>query len=185
MKLKFPIAIVSVLLAVGLVAIASSDQANRNSTPLRLLISEVQPGMSASQQYCMLVFDDHTFHAEKAHRIRGKDEERKVYEGRLSDADWNALTEILEAQNFRELRIPPSRPTLVVEDSHPYTISVARQNGFQNMEFLTKESLKPYESELKPLLRWWKSARDVRTLASNAVLDSRCSLTDTNGIFTN
>ena len=185
MKLKFQIAIVSLVSAVGLVAIGASDQAPKNSAPLRLLISEVQPGMAASQQFCMLVFDDHTFHSEKAHRTRGEDQERKVYEGRLSDTDWDALNEILETKQFRELRIPPSRPTLVVQDSHPYTISVARQNGFQNMEFLTKESLKPYESELKPLLRWWKSARDVRTVESNAAYDSRCFLTDANGIFSN
>jgi len=76
-------------------------------------------------------------------------------------------------------------PGLVVENSHPYTISVARQKGFQNMEFLTKESLKPYDSELKPLLRWWKSARDMHVPETNTDVDSRCSLTDAEAIFNN
>jgi hypothetical protein len=53
------------------------------------------------------------------------------------------------------------------------------------MEFLTKESLKRYESELKPLLRWWKSARDMRKFESGAEVDRRCLLTDENGIFSN
>lgn len=172
------------LLGGGLLASASSDQAAKSDT-LRFLMSEVQPSMAASEQTCMLVFDDHRFHLEKAHRARGKDRERRVYEGQLSDAEWNALGEILDAKDFRELHVPRSMPGLVVQDSHPYTISVARQKGFQNMEFLTKESLKPYESELKPLLRWWKSARDVHTPPSNTDVDSRCALTDADAIFNN
>jgi hypothetical protein len=176
--------ILSLLLGIGLLANAASDQAAKNDA-LRLLISEVQPSMASSEQICMLVFDDHRFHVEKAHRARGKDRDRKVYEGRLSDGNWNALNDILDAKQFRELRVPPSIPALVVQNSHPYTISVARQKGFQNMEFLTKESLKPYESELKPLLRWWKSARDVHTLESGADVDSRCTLTDADAIFNN
>jgi len=173
------------LLGIALMAGAGSDQA-ANGRTLRLLLSEVQPGMSSSEHYCMLVFDDHHFHAEKAVRTRvGTDKERKVYEGQLSDADWNTVTTIIEAKTFRELRVPSSTPSLVVRDSHPYTISVARANGFQNMEFLTKESLKPYESEVKPLLQWWKSSRKLTTSQSNADADSRCSLGDSNAIFSN
>lgn len=156
-----------------------------NSAALRLVLSEVQPGAMATEHYCMLVFNDHHFHAEKASRRMGKDRDRKVYEGQLSDSDWNALTAILDAKQFRELRIPPSAPTLIVHDPHPYTISVARENGFQNMEFLNKESLKPYESELKPLLRWWNSSRSAHLPPSDVPPDSRCSLTDANGVFIN
>jgi hypothetical protein len=53
------------------------------------------------------------------------------------------------------------------------------------MEFLNKESLKPYESELKPLLRWWKSARDMHIPESKTDADSRCSLNDADAIFNN
>ena len=176
--------ILSVLLGIGLMGHAGSDQAAKDRA-LRLLLSEVLPNMAVSEQYCMLVFDDHNVHAEMAHRARGKDRERKVYEGRLSDSDWDALTAILDEKRFRELHVPTSLPALVVHDSHPYTISVARPSGFQNMEFLTKESLKPYESELKPLLRWWKSWRNEHTLESNEPVDSRCSLTDVGAIFNN
>ena len=106
----------------------------------------------------MLVFDDRHFHYEKANRHLGKDLERKVYEGQLSDADWATLTGILDTKEFRELNVPPSTPPLVVQESHPYTISVAREDRFQNMEFLTKESLKPYEGQIRPLLKWWNLA---------------------------
>jgi hypothetical protein len=180
-----PLTILSLVLGVGLVANAGSPERGKVA-PLRILLSEVQPGALAGEHYCMLVFDDHHFHAETAHRISsGKERELRVYEGQLSDSDWNAITAMVDAKQFRELRVPPSAPALVVHDPHPYTISVARQSGFQNMEFLTKESLKPYESEIKPLLRWWKSWRGAPMRESEAPADSRCSLTDSNGIFNN
>jgi hypothetical protein len=182
--MKLQTTIVFVLLGVGLVAIAGPNEPAKG-VPLRLLLSEVQPGPMGSQQYCMLVFDDHRFHAEKAHRQRGQDQGRKVYEGQLSDADWNALAAILEAKSFRELRVPPSGQALVIQDLHPYTISVRRKGEFQNMEFLTKDSLKPYEREVKPLLEWWKSSRKLQTTESNTDVDGRCALSDTNGIFNN
>lgn len=182
--MKSKVTILFLLLGVCLLANAASDQTAK-SDALRLLMSEVQPSMASSEQICMLVFDDHRFHVEKARRARGKDRDRKVYEGRLSDSDWNALNAILDTKQFRELRVPPNGPALVVQDTHPYTISVARQKGFQNMEFLTKESLKPYESELKPLLRWWKSERDMHIPESHTDVDSRCSLNDADAIFNN
>src|SRR6266496_6758915 len=105
---------------------------------------------------------------------------RRVYEGQLSEADWSALGGILDSKEFRELKVPASVAPLVVENSHPYTISVARDKGFQNMEFLNNHSRKPYESQLKPLLQWWKSLRSAHLPESNASPDSRCSLDSTN-----
>jgi len=182
--MKSVMTIISVLLGMSLVAGAGSSEPTKGGA-LRLLLSEVQPGVLSSEQHCMLVFDDHQFHAELAHRKRGKDEDREVYQGQLSDADWNALNAILDSKQFRDLHVQRSVQALVVQDPHPYTISVSREGGFQNMEFLTKESLKPYESQLKPLLQWWKSSRNFHRDPSNAAADTRCSLSDTNGIFNN
>ncbi len=176
--------ILSVLLAISLVANAGSNE-KASKPALRLVLSEIQPGALSSEQYCMLVFDDHNFHAEKAYRTHGKDQDRKVYQGTLSDTDWNALTAILDGKAFRELNVPRSTDNLVGEDLHPYAISVARQKGFQNMEFLTKKSLKPYQSQVKPLLDWWKSARSQRMPESNSGADSRCSLNNRDALFTN
>jgi hypothetical protein len=176
--------LLSVLLGISLIVNAASSE-TANGAALRLLLSEVQPGVLGTEHYCMLIFDDHHFHAERAHRKLGKDQERRVYAGQLSDSDWKALEAIIDAKKFRELQVPPSEPALVVREPHPYTISVARPGGFQNMEFLTKESLKPYESELKPLIRWWYTLRKASSTDSNAPVDDRCSLTDANGIFKN
>jgi len=70
-----------------------------------------------------------------------------------------------------------------MEDVHTFTISVARGSKFQNMEFLDNKSRKPYESQLKPLLRWWKSFRGGRMVESKARPDEKCSLDSTHGVY--
>src|ERR1700681_4468886 len=108
------------------VSVAASEPAS-----IRLLLSEVQPGSLSADQYCTLVFADHHFHSEKASRHHGKDTDRKVYEGELSEAEWSALGGILDRREFRELKVPQGVPPLVMQDTHPYTISVARDGSYQ------------------------------------------------------
>ena len=173
--------IVCVLLGVVFPAPSQVSGAKKESS-LRLLLSEVQPGSMSSEHYCMLVFSDHRFHAEKASRSGGKDRERTAYEGDLSDADWNALDGILDSEGFRKLNVPPGYVPLAVRDVHPFTISVRREKGFQNMEFIDDNSRKPYDSQLKPLLHWWKATRSRRMGLSKTPTDSRCALDSSHGI---
>jgi hypothetical protein len=177
---------ISLIFLLGSMSVAADAAGNDSAaSALRLLLSEVQTGASVGQQYCLLVFEDHHFHAERAHIRMGKDVDRKVYQGQLSDADWNALLGIIDAKAFRDLRVPPGNAPLVLTDPHPYTISVARESQFQNMEFLTKESLKPYEPQVKPLLQWWKSVRDMHLPESPEPADSRCTLNNNNAVLSN
>jgi hypothetical protein len=170
------------VLGIGLAAAAGPDEMAKG-TAIRLLLSEVQAGSMASEQYCTLVFADRHFHYEKASRKMGEDRDRKVYEGELSQADWDTLTGILDSRDFRELNVPPEVPPLVMQDVHTFTISVARGSKFQNMEFLDNKSRKPYDSQLKPLLQWWKSVRRGRMMESKALPDARCSLDSTRGVY--
>jgi hypothetical protein len=171
------------VLGIGLAATAGSNQPANGAPSLRLLLSEVQAGTMASEQYCTLVFADRHFHSEKANRKTGKDRDRKVYEGQLSEADWNELGGIIESKEFRDLNVPQGVPPLVIEDAHTFTISVARDTKYQNMEFLNNRSRKPYDSQLKPLLGWWKSFRGGHLTESSAPPDSRCSLDSTHAVF--
>jgi hypothetical protein len=170
------------LLALGLTATTGSSQST-TSAPLKIVLNEVQPGAMSAPQYCTLVFADHRFHSEKADIKQGRDTDRKVYEGQLSDSDWNALVTVIDSPGFRDLKVPRTVPPLVMQDTHPYTISVARDKDFQNMEFLDSKSLKPYESQVKPLLQWWKSFRGRRTPESSTPPDPRCALDSTHAIF--
>jgi hypothetical protein len=150
---------------------------------LKVFLNEVQPGAMSAPQYCTLVFNDHHFHTEKADIQGGRVSNRKVYEGQLSDTDWNTLTEIIDSKSFRQLKVPGTVPPPVMQNSHPYAISVAREDGFQNIEFLDNRSLKPYESQVKPLLSWWKSLRGRHTPESNSPPDTKCALDSSHAIF--
>jgi len=173
---------IAFLLMLGLTATAVSGQAPANAH-LKIFLNEVQPGVMSSPQYCTLVFDNRRFHSEKADIKPGSDTGRKIYEGQLSDSDWNALIAVIDSPGFRDLKVPQTVPPLVMQDTHPYTISVARDKDFQNMEFLDNKSLKPYESQVRPLLQWWKSFRGQRTPESSAHADARCALDKTHAIF--
>ena len=170
------------LLGIGLTAIAAFGQPPTGAG-LRVFLNEVQPGVLSAPQYCTLVFQDHHFHTERANIKNGRDSDRKVYEGQLSDTDWNALLAIIDSKEFRGLSVPRTVPPLVMQDTHPYTISVARDKTFQNMEFMDTKSLKPFESQVKPLLQWWKSFRGRRAPESNSPPDARCALDSTHAIF--
>ncbi len=174
---------IAFLLVLGLTATAGSGQAPTNA-PLKMFLNEVQPGVMSAPQYCTLVFANRSFHTERADIKQGRDTDRKIYEGKLSDSDWNALVALIDSPGFRDLKVPQQTvPPLVMQDTHPYTISIARDKDFQNMEFLDNKSLKPYESQVKPLLQWWKSFRGQRTPESSAHADARCALDKTHAIF--
>ena len=177
------VALVCVLLMIDLVAKAGTNEptsAPKPATKLRLLLAEIQPGAMASEQYCLLVFADRQFHAEKAVHKAGGVQDRKVYEGELQETEWSALGGIIDSEEFRNINILRNAMPPVIQDAHIYSISVARESAFQNMEFMDNKSRKPYESQLKPLFLWWKSIRGRRMTESAALPDSRCS-TETGG----
>jgi len=170
------------VVGIGLAVAVGQNEMSKGAA-IRLQLNEVQPGSMAAEQYCTVVFADRHFHSEKASRNRGKDTDRKVYEGTLSEADWNALGGIIDSDGFRALNVPQGVPPLVIQDAHTVTISVARDAKFQNMEFLDDKSRKPYESQLKPLLKWWRSFRGERIAESKSAPDARCSLDSTHAVF--
>src|SRR5215469_7127196 len=93
------------LLTVTLAFLAGAEEPPQASV-LRLLFSEVQAGAMASEQYCALVFVDRRFHYEKASRNVGRDREREIYEGQLSQTDFDTLMSILDSKDFRDLNVP-------------------------------------------------------------------------------
>ncbi|MBZ5596746.1 MAG: hypothetical protein LAN83_00355 [Acidobacteriia bacterium] len=154
-----------------------------NGPPFQLFLSEVQPGAMATEQRCTLVFPDRRFHYETASTKRGREFGRKVYEGELPDADWRALTAILDSEELRKLNVPRALPSPVMQDVHIFNISVAREGKFQNLEFLNDKSRKPYDSELKPLLQWWKSFNHRHMSESHAAPSHQCSLDINSTLF--
>jgi hypothetical protein len=170
------------LFTMGFAALAASAQQPAHAS-IKLFLNEVQPGQLTASQYCTLVFTDHHFHSEKADIKHGQDSSRKIYEGQLSDNEWNSLVAIIDSPGFRDLKVPRTVPPLVMQDTHPYTIAVARDKDFQNMEFLDGKSLKPYEPQIKPLLQWWKPVRGRRMPESSASPSPQCSLDSNHAVY--
>jgi len=170
------------LLLISLASVPGASQPAAAPT-IRVLLSEVMPGAMSADQYCTLVFNNRHFHSEKASRHHGKDTDRKVYEGDLSDAEWSSLNTIIDSPDFRDITVPKSVAPLIMQDTHPYTISVGRNGKYQNLEFLDSKSLKPYQIQIKPLLQWWKSLRAQRLPESNAPVNDHCSLDSTHAII--
>ena len=112
-----------ILLGSGLAAMAGPNElpnAPKPATTLRLLLAEVQPGAMASEQYCLMVFADRHFHAEKAIHKLGADQDRKVYEGELSEGDWSTLGGIIDGEEFQKLKVPPSAMPPVIPVSYTH-----------------------------------------------------------------
>src|SRR5260370_14056338 len=115
----------------GLGVATTTGSGKDPTTPaVRLLLSEVQPGSLSAAQYCTLVYTDHRFHSEKASRHHGKDTDRKVYEGELSEAQCNALCGILYTQEFHERQVPRTVPPFDVQDYHPCTLIASPAHNF-------------------------------------------------------
>src|SRR5258708_24300235 len=106
-----------------------------------------------------------------------------MYGGQLADNDWTAVVAVTGGRVFRDPKVLQLGPPLVMQDTHPYTLSIARDKDFQNMEFMDNTSLKPYESQVKPLLQWWKAFRGRRTPQSSASADPTCPLDKSHPIF--
>jgi hypothetical protein len=155
---------------------ASSSAQTGAQPPLRLLFSEVKPGSMVTGQRCLLVFPDRHFHFELANNKAGRDLDRKIYEGKFSDPDWDHLSDILDRKEFRDLNVQQLAAPLVVEDLHLIAISVWRDGKFQNMEFLNNRSRAPYDATLKPLLQWWKSFSSRKMPESSQPADKHCAL---------
>ncbi len=145
-------------------------------------ISDFKSGSMASEQRCLLVFADRKYHFESAAHRGGRDLRRDVYEGELSQADWDQLSNVLDTKELRELSSPPSAATVIVENLDALTLTVKRgPDAYQNLEFLTKRSRDPYRAALKPALEWWKGFLRKRLTPSGAPPSPYCSLDNNSG----
>src|SRR5258708_5106669 len=116
---------IAFLLVLGLTAPAGSGQAPANA-PLKMFLNQVQPVVMSAPQSSTRVRGGRRFHTEKADIKQGRAPARRIYEGQLSDSDWNALVAVSDSPGFRDLKVPQPVPPLVMQDTHPYTISIAR-----------------------------------------------------------
>jgi hypothetical protein len=146
-------------------------------------LSEVKYGSMAAEQRCVVVAPDRKFHFEHANRKQGRDLTRKVYEGELSPAEWDAFLRMIEAKDFRELKVQPQMRSPIVENLDLVQISAWRDKGYQNLEFLDKKARAPYEATLKPVLAWWKEFSSRKLNASSAAASKYCAMESNDNVL--
>ena len=112
-----------------------------------------------TNEMCVLIYLDGRYHAERTYRKQDEPTEKEVYEGSLSADDMQKLDHLLDAPELRALKSPLAPRRIMVDDLHLVQISIARQEGIQELRYETDAIRKHDDARLKPLLEWWKSLR--------------------------
>jgi hypothetical protein len=138
--------VIAFILAVLPTSWAGDQQAVTTITVPYLLRME---RLRSDQDVCVLVRRDGQYHLERLHRYG-----IRVFEGELPNGALGSLENLLTKDRLFQLQ----QSDIVV----PHTtgamdqlfVSVLRPAHWQNLEFDSAESRKPYEEFLNPLLKW-------------------------------
>jgi hypothetical protein len=125
---------------------ASDQQAFGTGTVPYLLRME---RLRADQDVCVLVQRNGQYHFERLHPYG-----IRVFEGMLSNGALTSLENFLTKDELFRLQQSDIGVPLVTGDLDKLFVSVLRPAHWQNLEFDSAESRKPYEDFLDPLLKW-------------------------------
>jgi hypothetical protein len=103
--------------------------------------------LRSDQDVCVLVRRDGHYHLERLHRYG-----IRVFEGELPSGALGSLENLLTKDRLFQLQQSDIPHTTA--DMDQLFVSVLRPAHWQNLEFDSAESRKPYEEFLNPLLKW-------------------------------
>jgi VWFA-related protein len=100
----------------------------------------------------------------------------KVFDSSLDAGTLQQLEAILSAREVRDLQgsYAPHKATNS-SNTEQIAASILRDDGVQNFAFPDTSSLQPYESKLKPLLRWLNTAEKHKGPAIKSAIANNCS----------
>lgn len=125
---------------------ASDPQAVGTATVPYLLRME---HLRSGQDVCVLVQRDGQYHLERLHPYG-----IRVFEGNLPHGAVASLESLLIKDRLLRLQQSDIDVPLITGDLDNLFVSVVRSDHWQNLEFSSTESRKPYEEFLNPLLKW-------------------------------
>jgi hypothetical protein len=125
---------------------ASDQQAVTPATVPYLLRME---RLLSDQDVCVLVRRDGQYHLERLNSSG-----IRVFEGMLPNAMLESLENLLTKDRLFQLQQSEIAAPLTTRDQDKVFVSVLRPAHWQNLEFDSTESRKPYEEFLNPLLKW-------------------------------
>jgi hypothetical protein len=113
---------------------------------------------------CAIVRGDGLFHVEQE-----TSNDLEVAEGVLSEEELAALKTVLSEKGLVALTQQAITVPLMIRESDKLQISILRPPLTQNLIFLDRESRRPFDPFLKPLLHWM----DILQSHSHGALDER------------
>jgi VWFA-related protein len=100
----------------------------------------------------------------------------KVFESSIDNNSLQQLQAILSAKDIRDLQGSyPSRKETSSPNTERIFASILRDDGVQNFAFPDTSSRQPYESGLKPLVKWLNGAEKRKGAAIKGVVANNCS----------
>src|SRR5258708_25482210 len=105
--------------------------------------------LRSDQDVCVLVQSDGQYHLERLHPYG-----IRVFEGKLPNGALASLESLLMKDRLRGLQKRVIHIPLTTGDLDNLFVSVLHRDHWQNLEFSSAESRKPYEEFLNPLLTW-------------------------------
>jgi VWFA-related protein len=100
----------------------------------------------------------------------------KVFETSLDASALQQLRAILSAREVRDLQGSYSpRKETSSPNTEKVSFSILRDVGVQNFEFADDSALRPYESTLKPLLKWLNTAEKHKGAPLKNAIANNCS----------
>ncbi len=138
--------VIAFIFAVLSTAWASDQQA---ATPAAVPYLLRMERLQSDQDLCVLVRDDGQYHVERL-RTSGV----RLFEGKLRDGALASLNDLLTKDELLHLQQSDIAASLTTQNRDQIFVSVLRSTHWQNLEFDSAASRKPYEEFLDPLLKW-------------------------------
>jgi hypothetical protein len=159
----------------GAAAAQTLQAANPASNVKRVRLAEARSGVMGTNEMCALIYLDGHYHAERTYRKLDEPTEKEVFEGTIGAQEWQELNRLLEAPELKSLKSPVEPRRIMVENMHLVQVSIARQDGIQELRYETDASRKHAEATLKPLLEWWKALRSHYPAPAQEGKVTRCA----------
>ena len=128
-------------------ALWASDQQAVGTTTVPYLLRMER--LRSGQDVCVLVQRNGQYHLERLHPYG-----IRVFEGKLPNGALAALESLLMKDRLLRLQQSDIDVPLITGDLDNLFVSVLHRDHWQNLEFSSAESRKPYEEFLNPLLKW-------------------------------
>jgi len=138
--------------------------AQSNSRPL-LRMERLQPG----ELVCALVNDDGGYRLEKMYRAKNE-----MYLGTIDPAGMDLVRKLMTNDQLKTLAQTDIHKPLVSDTLDDLYVSIWRDRGWQELQFSSPESRKPFKESVDPLIRWFQNLQKQRPSARSVDTQTRC-----------